>query len=74
MQRISLKMMNSKRNQLFGISEQFKKKEKDILKDAGTITTKIAKDFAESEFEKYTITQDRFFRSDFDEIIRKTNI
>lgn len=44
--------------------------DRDILKDSGKITTKIAKDFAESEFEKYRIVQDRLFESDFDKITK----
>lgn len=47
--------------------------EREILKNAGKITTEIAKQFAESEFEKYRIIQDRLFQSDFDELIGKTN-
>ncbi|MBW4361082.1 virulence RhuM family protein [Flavobacterium taihuense] len=42
-----------------------------ILKDAGTITAQIAKQHAESEFEKYRIIQDRLFESDFDKEIKK---
>lgn len=42
-----------------------------ILKDAGKITAEIAKQHAESEFEKYRIVQDRFFESDFDKEIKK---
>jgi len=45
--------------------------ERNILKDAGKITQKIAKDFSESEFEKYRITQDRLFESDFDKFTKK---
>ena len=37
-----------------------------VLTDAGTITAEYAKAFAESEFEKYRIIQDRLFSSDFD--------
>ena len=37
-----------------------------ILTNAGTITAEFAKTFAESEFEKYRIIQDRLFSSDFD--------
>ena len=37
-----------------------------ILQDAGTITAEFAKSFAESEFEKYRVIQDRLFQSDFD--------
>ena len=37
-----------------------------VLIDAGNITAEFAKSFAESEFEKYRIIQDRLFQSDFD--------
>ena len=37
-----------------------------ILPDAGKVTAEYAKEFAESEFEKYRIIQDRLFSSDFD--------
>lgn len=37
-----------------------------VLVDACKITTEFAKAFAESEFKKYRIIQDRLFRSDFD--------
>ena len=37
-----------------------------ILTDAGTISHEKAQAFAESEFEKYRIIQDRLFESDFD--------
>ena len=40
--------------------------EREILQDKGTITHEIAKDFAESEFEKFRIQQDQLFESDFD--------
>ena len=39
-----------------------------ILQDAGKITAEFAKEFAESEFEKYRVIQDRLFRSDFDSL------
>ncbi len=45
--------------------------EREILQDAGTVTTKISKDFAESEFEKYRIVQDRIFKSDFDKLLEQ---
>ena len=45
--------------------------EREILKDAGKISADIAKDHAESEFEKYRIIQDRLFESDFDKETRK---
>ena len=37
-----------------------------VLTDAGKITAEFAKSFAESEFEKYRIIQDRLFMSDYD--------
>lgn len=39
---------------------------RDILQDAGSTTAEYAKQYAESEFEKYRVIQDRLFRSDFD--------
>ncbi|MCI6318766.1 MAG: virulence RhuM family protein [Rikenellaceae bacterium] len=39
-----------------------------ILKDAGKVTAEYAKEYAESEFEKYRLIQDRLFRSDFDRL------
>lgn len=41
-----------------------------ILQDAGKVTAEIAKAHAESEFEKYRITQDRMFESDFDRQVK----
>ena len=38
----------------------------EVLQDAGKITAEFAKTFAESEFEKYRVIQDRLFQSDFD--------
>ena len=37
-----------------------------ILQDCGKVSAEYAKEFAESEFEKYRIIQDRLFQSDFD--------
>lgn len=37
-----------------------------ILQDNGQVSAEYAKEFAESEFEKYRIIQDRLFQSDFD--------
>ena len=39
-----------------------------ILPDAGKITAEFAKSFAESEFEKYRVIQDKLFQSDFDRL------
>lgn len=45
--------------------------DREILQNPGKVTAKIAKDHAESEFEKYRIVQDRLFESDFDRHIKK---
>lgn len=45
--------------------------ERDILGHPGKVTQEIAKAFAESEFEKYRIGQDRLFESDFDRHMKK---
>jgi len=45
--------------------------DREILQDAGKITTQIAKEKAETEFEKYRIVQDNLFESDFDKEIKK---
>jgi hypothetical protein len=45
--------------------------DREILQDGGKISAKIAKEFAESEFEKYRIIQDRLFESDFDKQIKQ---
>jgi hypothetical protein len=44
--------------------------EREVLQNSGKISAKIAKDHAESEFEKYRIIQDRLFESDFDKEIK----
>jgi len=45
--------------------------ERDILDNPGKVSQEVAKAFAESEFEKYRIVQDRLFESDFDRHIIK---
>ena len=40
--------------------------EYDLLNNIGTVSAQVAKVFAESEFERYRIIQDRLFQSDFD--------
>lgn len=37
-----------------------------VLHDAGKVSAEFAKNYAESEFEKYRVIQDRLFHSDFD--------
>jgi len=43
--------------------------DRDILCDAGKVTAEIARQHAETEFEKYRIVQDRLFQSDFDRFV-----
>ena len=40
--------------------------DKPLLEGAGGVSAEQAKEYAESEFEKYRIIQDRLFESDFD--------
>lgn len=46
--------------------------EYDLLNNSGKVTAEVAKAFAESEFEKYRIVQDRLFESDFDRLLKET--
>ncbi|MCF7798458.1 virulence RhuM family protein [Candidatus Woesearchaeota archaeon] len=46
--------------------------ERDILQNMGNITQEIAKQHAETEFEKYRIIQDNLFQSDFDMLVEKS--
>lgn len=43
--------------------------EEDILHDKGKVTVAIAKAFAESEFEKFRVLQDRTYQNDFDRLM-----
>ena len=43
--------------------------DRELLQDNGKVSVEEAKEFAESEFEKYRIVQDRLFMSDFDKEI-----
>ena len=43
--------------------------DREILKDSGKITKKIANEKAISEFEKYRVVQDRLFMNDFDKLL-----
>lgn len=45
--------------------------QRDLLDHPGKVTAEIAKAFAESEFEKYRVVQDRLFESDFDRMIKQ---
>ena len=45
--------------------------EKEILTNSGKVTAEIARAFAENEFEKYRVIQDKSFESDFDKDVKK---
>jgi len=44
--------------------------ERELLRNAGTVSAKAAQAHAESEFEKYRLIQDRLFESDFDKVVK----
>lgn len=44
---------------------------RDVLADAGTVSRITAQVYAESEFEKYRVTQDKLYQSDFDKLVEK---
>lgn len=48
--------------------------DKEILNDSGKVTAALAKEYAESEFKKYRIIQDRLYKSDFDKFLELENI
>lgn len=48
--------------------------DKEILSDKGTISANLAKEKAESEYDKYKIIQDKNYLSDFDKLVEKTEI
>lgn len=45
--------------------------EREVLTNPGKVSAEVAKSFAESEWEKYRVTQDRLFESDFDREVKK---
>ena len=45
--------------------------DREILNDAGKVSAELAKQHAETEFEKFRITQDRLYRSDFDRLLEE---
>ena len=46
--------------------------EADILTNAGKVSAEVAKQFAESEFEKYRVIQDYLYKSDFDRLLEES--
>jgi hypothetical protein len=47
--------------------------DKEILEDFGKVSAEVAKSFAESEYQKYRVIQDRNYISDFDRLIQDTS-
>jgi hypothetical protein len=45
--------------------------ERDILYNSGKVSAEVAKIFAQNEYEKYRIKQDRIYKSDFDKLLEK---
>lgn len=45
-----------------------------VLDDAGRVSAEYAKEFAETEFEKYRVIQDRLFQSDFDRLTNEDDL
>ena len=45
--------------------------ERKILADKGSISRELAQSFAESEFEKFRVVQDRLYESDFDRVVKQ---
>ncbi len=45
--------------------------DRDVLKDAGKISHKIACDKALCEYEKYRVKQDKLYKSDFDLLLEE---
>lgn len=56
------------------VEEIFKINMYDVLKDKGSISHNDAIKKAESEYEKYTVIQDKNYISDFDRLIKDTQI
>lgn len=52
------------------LDEYLRFTDQEVLPDSGKVSMEIAKQHAETEFEKYRIVQDRLFESDFDKSIK----
>lgn len=68
--------LQAKKNKLMRMSDWVNKldtfltfNEYDLLKDSGKIKSAVAKNFAEKEYQKFRIVQDKEFKSDFDKVI-----
>ncbi|MBE9585527.1 virulence RhuM family protein [Mucilaginibacter sp. JRF] len=67
--------LQAKRNRLMEMSDWVQKlddflkfNEYEILQNSGSITAKLAKEFAEKQYEQFRVVQDKNFQSDFDKI------
>ena len=47
---------------------------KEILKNAGKISQKVAQELAYKEYDKFKIKQDKLYKSDFDKFINETGL
>ena len=45
--------------------------EEEVLEDKGKVKMEVAKAFAESEYEKYRVMQDKIYKSDFDKLVEE---
>ena len=70
MQAKNRKMMNMK-DWITKLDAFLQFNEKEILDNPGKISAEIAKAFAENEFEKFRVIQDKLFESDFDKVIKR---
>lgn len=68
--------LQAKKNRLMTMSDWVNKldtfltfNEYNLLKDSGKIKASVAKSFAEKEYNKFRIVQDKDFKSDFDKVI-----
>jgi len=70
--------LQARRNKLMKMGDWVKRmddflkfNEYDLLKNSGSVTAKFAKSFAEKQYEKFRVIQDKNFQSDFDKISSK---
>lgn len=56
---------------MFGSDAFLEFTDREVLTNPEIISANIAKSHAESDFEKYRITQDRLFESDFDKTVKQ---
>lgn len=73
--------LQAKRNKVMNMNDWIDKldtflqfNEYDILKNSGKVRADVAKKFAEDEYQKFRIVQDREYKSDFDKIIERMKL